>query len=424
MTGYGKEEESMMQEAQDRLKHRKGSARLVLTDKDGSVKAGREVRIRMRQHEFLFGCTEFSAHALANGELEGLAKEQAQERFRHFFEVFNASTLSFYWGRFEPVQGQPDTIRTRKTAQWFKEKNITLKGHPLCWHTVCAPWLMEMSNKDILTTQLNRIRRDVNDFEGLIDMWDVINEVVIMPFFDKYDNAITRICKELGRIRLVREVFGAAKRANPNATLLLNDFWTDEAYDILIEGCLEAGIPIDVVGIQSHMHQGYWGVEKTQEILERYGRFRLPIHFTENTLVSGDIMPRHIVDLNDYQVDAWPSTPDGLERQAREVETHYTTLFENDLVESITWWGMLDGGWLKAPSGLLTADSKPKPAYDALYELVRKKWWTPDQTLVTDADGAVTVSGFRGQYEAVCDDETVSFKISRSSDPGVAMPHF
>ena len=414
----------MMQEVQDRLRHRKGSVRLVLGAKDGSVKAGREVKVRMRRHEFLFGCTEFSAHGLANGELEGKEKELVEERFRHFFEIFNATTLPFYWGRFEPVQGRPDTVRTRRTAEWFKERGLTLKGHPLCWHTVCAPWLLDMSNQNILTTQINRIRREVNDFAGLVDMWDVINEVVIMPFFDKYDNAITRICRQLGRIRLVREVFGAAKKANPNATLLLNDFWTDEAYDILIDGCLEAGIPIDVIGIQSHMHQGYWGVEKTQEILERYGRFRLPIHFTENTLVSGAIMPKHIVDLNDYQVEEWPSTSEGLERQAREVETHYTTLFENDLVDSITWWGFNDGGWLKAPSGLVGTDSKPKPAYDALFDLVRRKWWTPDQTLVTDADGAIQVSGFRGTYEAECDGEVVSFVIARGSNADPRMPHF
>jgi hypothetical protein len=45
----------MMQEVQDRLQHRKGSTKLVFAAKDGSVKAGREVKVRMRQHEFLCG---------------------------------------------------------------------------------------------------------------------------------------------------------------------------------------------------------------------------------------------------------------------------------------------------------------------------------------------------------------------------------
>ena len=56
-----------------------------------------------------------------------------------------------------------------------------------------------MSNADILKEEKARIRREVSGFKGLIEMWDVINEAVIMPVFDKYDNGITRICKEMGR---------------------------------------------------------------------------------------------------------------------------------------------------------------------------------------------------------------------------------
>lgn len=68
-------------------------------------------------------------------------------------------------------------------------------------NTATTPWLMDISNRDILTMQLNRIRREMTDFAGLVDIWDVINEVVIMPILNKNDNGITRICKELGRIR-------------------------------------------------------------------------------------------------------------------------------------------------------------------------------------------------------------------------------
>jgi hypothetical protein len=164
------------------------------------------------------------------------------------------------------------------------------------------------------------------------------------------------------------------------------------------------------------MHQGYWGVEKTQEILQRYARFKLPIHFTENTLVSGKIMPPEIVDLNDYVVDEWPSTPDGLERQAREVVTHYRTLFADPNVESITWWGFVDGGWLKAPSGFITEDNRVKPAYEALRKLIRDEWWTKPANLVTDDTGSLTVTGFLGEYEAVCADETTRFKLEKQGE--------
>jgi GH35 family endo-1,4-beta-xylanase len=232
-----------------------------------------------------------------------------------------------------------------------------------------------------------------------------------MPIFTRYDNAITRICKERGRISLIRDLFRESRAASHNATLLINDFETSESYDILIEGLLESGVKIDVIGIQSHMHQGWWGLEKTHEILERFSRFGLPLHFTETTLISGEIMPRHIKDLNDWQVDEWPSTPDGEARQAEEVVAHYSALWEHPLVEAITWWSFHDGLWLKAPSGLLTKNSDPKPAYTALLKKIKGDWWTGEQTLVADSNGVVNVTGVKGDYVAVCDGREIEFSV-------------
>ncbi len=391
-----------------------GSKKVKFERKDGTPLANQEIVINQKSHKFLFGCGAFDAIPLVNGELQGEEKEAMELRFDKWLALFNAGTLPFYWGTFEEVQGQPKTVPIKKTAEWLKSKGVTVKGHPLCWHTVCAPWLLNMSNEEILKTQLDRIHRDVTDFMGTIDMWDVINEVVIMPIFDKYDNGITRICKEKGRIGLVREVFRAAKESNPNAILLLNDFNTSISYEILIEGCLEAGIPIDVIGIQSHQHQGYWGLEKTQQVLERFARFGLPIHFTENTLISGDLMPPEIEDLNDWQVKEWPSTPEGEERQAREVVQMYDTLFSHPLVEAITTWSVVDGKWLNAPAGLLRADNSSKPAYDQLLQKVKTDWWT-NTKVITDDQGYARVTGFQGNYEAFAGSLKAEFSLDKNS---------
>lgn len=398
----------------NQYKHRMGEKKITLQKADGSPLAGLEVTAVQTKHHFLFGCAGFDSIPLVNNELDGERKELTEEIFNKFFKIFNYVTLPFYWARFEPVEGKPDTQRVRKAAEWLISKGCKLKGHPLCWHTLAAPWLLDLTNTEILQKQLNRIRRDVTYFAGLVDIWDVINEVVIMPVFDKYDNGITRICKDLGRIRLVREVFHAARQANPDAVLLINDFETSESYDILIEGCLEAGIRIDAIGIQSHMHQGYWGVEKTLEILERFSRFKLPIHFTENTIVSGHLMPPEIVDLNDYVVDSWPTTAEGEERQAREIALHYKTLFAHPSVESITYWNFVDGGWLGAPAGLLRKDGSAKPSFDEINKLINGEWRTPAKTYVTDETGSFTVSGFFGDYEVYVKGALAgSFQLSR-----------
>lgn len=396
----------------DIRKNRVVRATLTLTHQ-GQPVVGQEVIVAQKKHNFLFGSNwGESTIALVNGELTGQEKELAEQRNEYFFGLFNQVTLPFYWARFEPQRGKPDTHRVMRAARWYAEHGCSLKGHPLCWHTLTADWLLQMSNDKILEAQRARIRRDVSDFAGLIDTWDVVNEAVIMPIFDKYDNGITRLCKQMGRIGLIRAMFEATRAANPRATLILNDFDISPAYDLLVEECLAAGIEIDVIGIQSHMHQGYWGVEKTLEVLSRFERFNLPIQFSENTIVSGHLMPPEIVDLNDYQVNEWPSTPEGEERQAQEVVSHYKTLFSHPLVTGITWWDMTDGGWLNAPAGLLRQDQSPKPAYEALLKLVKGEWWLSPTRLISDSHGQVTFEGFMGEYELSLQEQKFVFALN------------
>ncbi|MBO7565270.1 MAG: endo-1,4-beta-xylanase [Clostridiales bacterium] len=384
------------------ISHRKVSVKIQVKDKSGNPISGKPVHVKQTNHHFLFGCGAFDFLPYVM-----TGSEEFKQITDSWLEIFNYGTLPFYWGRFEPEEGKPGTEMIMKTAKYLQSKNVKVKGHPLCWHTVCADWLMKYDNKTIMEKQLQRIDREVNDFKGVIDMWDVINEVVIMPIFDKYDNAITRICKEKGRVGLIKTVFDEAHKCNPDAVLLLNDFNTSINYEILIDGCLNAGVPISAIGIQSHQHQGYWGREKLEEVLARFEHFGLPIHFTENTLISGEIMPAYIEDLNDWQVDEWPTTPEGEERQAKEIEEMYRILFSHPLVEAITTWDFKDGAWLKAPSGYLRLDNSKKPSFEMLKKLVRGEWWT-DETVTTDASGCVTLDVFKGEYEISSGESSVN----------------
>jgi len=398
--------------------HRKAKSTLRIIDESGNPVANLRMNLRQTNHEFLFGCGAFDFISLTENstqtaqslnphsdDLAETSQSQTKEEFMQFIKdrtekwlaLYNYGTLPFYWGQYETTEGNPSFESRNAAAKYLQEKGVTVKGHPLCWHTVCADWLMQYDNKTILDKQLKRIQRDVTAFRGLIDKWDVINEVVIMPIFDKYDNAITRICKEYGRVGLIKKVFEEAKAANPEAELLLNDFNTSSSYEILIDGCLNAGAPISTIGIQSHQHQGYWGAEKLHEILDRFSHFNLPIHFTENTLVSGFLIPPEIEDLNDFQVKEWPSTPEGEARQAKEVEEMYRILFAHPQVKAITGWDFADGAWLNAPSGVIRKDNSVKPVYNMLMNLIKDEWWTICE-ICTDENGYVQVEGFKGDY--------------------------
>ena len=151
-----------------------------------------------------------------------------------------------------------------------------------------------------------------------------------------------------------------------------------------------------------------------EEVLERFSVFGLPLHFTENTLVSGHLMPPHIVDLNDYQVESWPSTPEGEQRQMEEWLQMYRILFDHPLVEAVTGWDFADGAWLHAPSGLIRQDNSEKPSYRALLDLIRNQW-TSRGILTTDEAGYACLEGFRGTYRLTLGAASAEVTLKKNS---------
>ncbi len=327
----------------------------------------------MKNENFLFGCGAFDVLCYVNATEES-EKEKYGMRTKEWLALFNYGTLPFYWGTYEPTEGDVRQAEMNKCVEFLTARGVTLKGHPLCWHTVCADWLLSYDDKTIFEKQLERINREVSHFKGKITYWDVINETVILPVFNKYDNAVSRICARYGRMTLIKEVFAAAKAADPEAQLLINDFNTTDKYEKVIEECLQAGVPIDAIGIQSHQHQGYWGAKKIKEVIERFSRFGLPVHFTENTLLSGMLMPPEIEDLNDYQVESWDTVPFMEIRQQEDLAEMYGILLNSPYVKAATYWDFADGAWLNAPSGLVRVDGTPKPAYDRLKSIVESRY--------------------------------------------------
>ncbi len=367
-------------------KYRMGSAALRLLGPDGKLfKRDSTVSIEQKQHKFLFGCNIFKLNRCRTADDNTAYAER-------FSGLLNFATLPFYWWNYERRRGMPDDDRTEEIVRWCNAHNVTTKGHPLAWNYAQPPWLPREPDS-AMQLQFKRIERCVQRFKNKVDIWDVVNEATHYdrPGCKERAPILTEAIRRMGVGAYVRESFKSARKANPKATLLINDYRTDPSYaeKVISQLVDDSGQPLyDVIGIQSHMHGGYWGAQRTWAACERFAKFGKPLHFTETTVVSG---PRNS--------SGWTTTPDGEKRQAEQVAEFYRVLFSHPAVEAITWWDFTDqNAWQRAPAGLVRNDMSPKPAYNELEKLIKDKWWTQTETPISDG-GQARFRGFLGQYE-------------------------
>ena len=376
--------------AEERIRqHRQGEGTIQVVDAQGQPLPGAEIHVEQARHAFLFGSNIFQWGKLPTTEMENAYREQ-------FAALWNYATLPFYWWSYESRRDQPRHDETELVARWCQQQQIHTKGHPLAWNYGEPRWLPD-NLTDVRRLQMERITNCVTRFRGMIDRWDVVNEATHFEreeLFQRRAPKLSAMWQATGRIEFTRECFQHARAADPQATLLINDYRVDPAYERVIEQLVDSqGQPLyDVIGIQSHMHGGTWSSEKIWEVCERFARFGVPLHFTETTIVSGDRPPRNA------PAERWLTTSEGEARQAEEVVRIYTLLFSHPAVEAITWWDFSDyHAWQRAPAGFLRADMTPKPAYEALMKRIRGKWWT-QETLTTGQDGSARFRGFLGDY--------------------------
>ncbi len=387
-------DDELLARADERIAQvRMGDATLRVYQGEKPVPEGTELTIEQTRHAFLFGANIFGL-----GQFKTPEDNAAFEK--RFSDLLNFATLPFYWWNYEPRQGQPSDERTERIVKWCSEHRITCKGHPLAWNWVDPPWLPDDPAK-VMELQISRIEKCTRQWDGRIDCWDVVNEATEYDRDGPKKNApkLTAGIHALGVPGYVRQAFAAARRGNPEARLIINDYITTPAFatrviDQLVD---EQGKPMyDIIGIQCHQHGGAWSASHIWEICERFAKYGKPLHFTEATILSGKV-GWGLRD-RDPKFD-WKSTPEGEARQASEVVRFYKMLFSHPAVEAITWWDTCDQrAWQGAPAGWLRRDMTPKPAYDELKKLIKGAWWTKATSRV-ETGGRATFRGFYGQYE-------------------------
>lgn len=370
----------LLAQAKDRIaKHRQGDGVVVVRGSDGKPANNVAVKIEQLQHEFRFGCNFFMFGRIRDAQRE-------EEYRRRFAALLNYATLGFYWPYYEPERGKPIYDYTDKVVDWCREHRITCKGHPLVWDYADPKWLPQ-DFAEIRSLSNARVRDIVARYKGRIDLWDVVNEPTHLG---RFKTRTGEWATSMGAVPYVAEHLKIARAANPQATLLVNDYRTDPPYSKILDALREDGkLMFDAIGIQSHMHGGGWPLRRIWDVCDTYAKFGVPIHFTETTIVSG---PR-------AGERRWAeTTPEGEAAQAEYVPKFYSMLFAHPSVQALTWWDFSDqGAWQGAAAGWVRKDMSPKPVYERLLALIKGEWWTKAEGR-TNAQGELASRAFYGEH--------------------------
>ena len=347
-------------------KTRKSEAVVRVTGADGKPVAGAQVRIEQTRHTFLFGCNIY--------RFDRFRKAADNEAYKQRFgELFNAATVGFYWRGYEPRRGRPNYEYTDKIVAWCRGRGIRMKGHPLLWgHQAGVPtWSKGQPPADV---QQKRVTDIIKRYSGRIDFWEVVNEP--------------------SHIRSVQidQPYRWARRADPNAYLIVNDYFVMAngypPFFALLTKAKADGTPFDGIGIQAHEPRTMrFPLDRVRQVLDRYATLGKELHITEFTPCSAGqrITGSHLTGVWDEAA------------QADYAVKFYKACFAHPAVMAITWWDLCDNGsWLKG-GGMLRADLSAKPVYRQLKKLIHTDWKTRT-TGRTDAAGRFAFRGFHGAY--------------------------
>jgi endo-1,4-beta-xylanase len=222
---------------------------------------------------------------------------------------------------------------------------IKVRGHNLCWHAQLPTWFNATATKDNARQLLvDHISTVAGHYKGKLQSWDVVNEAVNTPD-GRPDGLRNGPWLKLLGPEFIPLAFKTARTADPNVLLTYNDYGieTDSDGDVkkraaileLVRGMKADKVPIDAVGIQSHIHAG-WSTADSKGLREWMATLRgmgLKIFVTE-------------LDINDDTL----KTDDPAEIDAAVAKSYHDymdVMVTEPAVAAVLTWGVTDAhSWL------------------------------------------------------------------------------
>jgi len=170
------------------------------------------------------------------------------------------------WRALRPAQDRFDFTASDTLLAYTAAHHMQLRGHTLVWHNSVPDWLSEnAAHLDVRQLLTDHITTVCAHYAGKVHSWDVVNEAIFPQ--DGQPNGLRKsFWYEHAGPDYIDLAFRTARAADPHALLTYNDYGVE--YDNadqserrrlvleLLRGLKSRGVPLDAVGIQSHIKAG------------------------------------------------------------------------------------------------------------------------------------------------------------------------